>query len=148
MGNTRKEGKLGEKYYLVNDDEIMVAAGHAYRVRIWRRPGHAVVLTEPVGGSPPPDLYSKRLANQVARQTLGFSAINTTWYEHCKWRGRERAFHVKYEVVGQHPLRPMLIEPAYRPVAWAGLNKALTGGASSHAAEATTREEGDLPTLW
>jgi len=114
---------LKDAYYLINDDEL-VAGGFPYRVRVWRRLGQAVVLVEPLPGSPPADMQSAYLAHHIASGILGFSLPETAWYEHSLYEGLDRAFLVRFEKIGG-PLRPMFREPAYRAVDWNKLPRAL-----------------------
>ena len=135
-----KEGRLG-KYYLVNDETVRATGNGSYRVRVWRKPGHALVLSEPEEGSPPPDLHSTSIANLVSRTMLGYSAPRTSWYEHSVFEGRHRAFRVTYDQIG-NSLRPILIDPAYTPVKWAALWRSIEDSTSHEEEEASESSAG------
>lgn len=111
------------KYYLI-DDDIVTFDGFDFRVRIWRSREVTAVLVDSCPGSPPPDLYSTKIANMVARTNLGFVATKIAWYERCRFEGQARCFYVSFSRVG-HKLRPILIEPTYRAVKWDELAKIL-----------------------
>ena len=97
-------------------DEVVPAASHQFRVRVWRRAdSQPIVLLSQVQGHPPPDWCSSRLANLVLRSFLGYSAVIPTFYELSRWDGQTRAFRVSYDTVGCN-LRPILVNPRYDPL--------------------------------
>ena len=121
------------KYYLVYD-ETLEFDGFGYRVRIWRQTGAGIVVVDQLPGSPPPDVYSTRIANHVASTHLRFSPVKLGWFERSQFEGQERCFGVSFSAIG-HKLRPMFSDPVYRKVYWQAIEQSF-GLAEKHEQEA------------
>ena len=101
--------------YLVVDEVVPVDKFH-FRVRMWRQANFPpIVLSSQVRGHPPPDWYSSLLGNLVLRSFLGYALPIPVFFELSIWRGKTRAFRVRFETIGCE-LRPILRNPKYTPL--------------------------------
>ena len=101
--------------YLVVDEVVPVHA-HRFSVRVWRgNDSPPVVLLSQFPGDVPPDRCSSAIANLVLRSFLGYTIVIPAFFELSRWKGKTRAFRVRFETIGCY-LRPILVNPQYQPI--------------------------------
>jgi hypothetical protein len=100
--------------------------GDQYRLMRWQCQGNTcpVVVALPIRGTiQPPDRHSGQLANLALRSLCGFTP-GFLYYEVSRCGADNRCFLVTFGQIGS-PLRPVLVEPSYRPVKIESLRRAL-----------------------
>jgi hypothetical protein len=110
---------------LVDDIDCQCSGGDQYRLQRWRSQGesHPIVVALPMKGSSPPDMHSGYLANAALRRLFSFDP-GFLYYEVSRFGSAYRCFLVTFTQIGC-ALRPVLMDPRYRPVKIEALRSAL-----------------------